>query len=526
MKNIVICSDGTGNSALKGRGTNVFKTYEAVDLNGHLKDPEKCQQIAFYDDGVGTEKLKPLRLIGGAFGWGLARNVRQHYAELCRVYEPGDQIFLFGFSRGAFTVRTLAGLIVDCGILRKEWRNDFVLKRWVRKTYEAHRHHYKTLVGTFLRMIGLRSLPEEGVKKLREKTPFHHPVEIRFIGVWDTVDAVGFPVAGAARFWNRFIHQYKFPALDLSPQVVKACHALAIDDERLTFHPTLWEPRDGDEKRVEQVWFAGVHSNIGGGYPKHGMSLVTLDWMMTRAEREDLRFVSGVRKLYGEQANADDKLYDSRSGLAAYYRYKPRNITDLCDDAGIRRPQIHVSAIRRIVLATDGYAPGQLPEEFDIVVTDPDVPGLDEHQELLGRVAASLGEKLQRAREQLDKAQKWTTLRRALHWVMVLLTVAVVVWGLTLAADLEPQTTGFGAWLEGVVSAVVPIVGPWVAAHIIRPFITYPRLGLTVLLVAVAIYYLGLLARTRLERIYSGFWRQALPKGWRPEETDPPARVA
>src|SRR5512139_3292800 len=116
-KNIVICSDGTGNSTIKGRGTNVFKLFEAVDVNGHQRDARLTPQVTFYDDGVGTENFKPLQLAGGAFGWGLSRNVRQLYKELARVYDPGDNIFLFGFSRGAFTVRSLVGLIATCGLV-------------------------------------------------------------------------------------------------------------------------------------------------------------------------------------------------------------------------------------------------------------------------------------------------------------------------------------------------------------------------------------------------------------------------
>lgn len=116
-KNIVICSDGTGNTAIKGRGTNVFKLYEAGDLEGHKTNRALTRQIAFYDDGVGTGRLRVWRLLSGALGWGLSRNVRQLYADLARTYDPGDQIFLFGFSRGAFTVRTLAGFMATCGIV-------------------------------------------------------------------------------------------------------------------------------------------------------------------------------------------------------------------------------------------------------------------------------------------------------------------------------------------------------------------------------------------------------------------------
>jgi uncharacterized protein (DUF2235 family) len=108
-KRIIVCSDGTGNTAIKGRGTNVFKLFEAVDLNGHRYDPTLTPQIAIYDDGVGTENFKPLKIFAGATGWGLSRNVKHLYKELARVYDPGDEIYMFGFSRGAFTVRTLAG---------------------------------------------------------------------------------------------------------------------------------------------------------------------------------------------------------------------------------------------------------------------------------------------------------------------------------------------------------------------------------------------------------------------------------
>ena len=112
-KRIVICSDGTGNSAIKGRGTNVFKLFEAVDLETHKFDPDATPQIAIYDDGVGTEKFKPLKILSGATGWGLSRNVKHLYKELARIYDPGDDIYMFGFSRGAFTVRTLVGLHSD-----------------------------------------------------------------------------------------------------------------------------------------------------------------------------------------------------------------------------------------------------------------------------------------------------------------------------------------------------------------------------------------------------------------------------
>ena len=138
-KNIVLCSDGTGNTAIKARGTNVFKLYEAIDIQGHKYDQSLTPQVAFYDDGVGTSSLAPVKLIGGAFGYGLRKNVKDLYTELIHVYEPGDHIFLFGFSRGAYTVRALSGLIQYCGILDLKKVDHEVLTNRVNECWTAFR---------------------------------------------------------------------------------------------------------------------------------------------------------------------------------------------------------------------------------------------------------------------------------------------------------------------------------------------------------------------------------------------------
>jgi Uncharacterized alpha/beta hydrolase domain (DUF2235) len=141
-RNIVLLSDGTGNSAAKLNKTNVWRLYQALDLGGD-------DQIAFYDDGVGTAGFRPLQLLGGAFGWGLSRNVRDLYEFLCRHYRKGDQIYIFGFSRGAFTARSLAGLIAKCGILDPgstvaefPLNTHEGLKAGVRLAYQSYRRGY------------------------------------------------------------------------------------------------------------------------------------------------------------------------------------------------------------------------------------------------------------------------------------------------------------------------------------------------------------------------------------------------
>jgi len=344
MKHIVLCSDGTGNRGGKSRGTNVWRLFNAVDRY-HPKVP----QVAFYDDGVGTERLRWLKLAAGAFGWGLSRNVRELYSHLVTSYEPEeDRIFLFGFSRGAFTVRVLAGMLCKCGLWdRAQYLESPERERTVRRILGAYRQ-----VGT----AELEALRAEGKR--------FHDVPIEMVGVWDTVDAVGVPVEelrewlddGYRALFGRRL--YGFHDRHLHPRVRHGYQALAIDDERATFHPNVWEPRNG----VEQVWFAGAHSNVGGGYPKDAMALVTLDWMMGKARRHGLRFVRGTRAGYRSASDVHGKLYDSRAGVSAYYRYRPRDLGEI--------PLVHHSVYERIERMREGYAPGNIPGSARAAYTD------------------------------------------------------------------------------------------------------------------------------------------------------------
>ena len=215
-KNIVICSDGTGNTTVKDRGTNVFKLFEAVDVNGHRTNPDLLRQLAFYDDGVGTQELRWIRAFAGATGYGLSRNVRRLYRELCRVYEPGDAIYLFGFSRGAFTVRTLAGLIADCGILSPaDYPTEFDFRVQTHAAYKAYRRKYRALLARLSPRRGLDA--EQFRQRYARRDQTGKPLEptIKLLGVWDTVDAVGLPFE-LADVWNTVIWQFKFKTTTLS----------------------------------------------------------------------------------------------------------------------------------------------------------------------------------------------------------------------------------------------------------------------------------------------------------------------
>jgi len=422
-KNIILCSDGTGNTAIKDRGTNVFKLYEAVDLTPGLN------QKVFYDDGVGTEQFKLIKLLGGAFGFGLSRNVRQLYASLVRVYQPGDNIYLFGFSRGAFTVRTLGGLISHCGILdmNKHCQNDADLMNKVNGAYKAYRRRYSTVVADLWRLLfkwnTRRKYGFTDVAEFRERFAVHgqQDAPIHFIGVWDTVSAVGFPIIWVKDIMN-MVYRVSFPDNKLGRNVSHAYQALSIDDKRRTFHPEMWDEAsngDGENKRIVQVWFAGVHANVGGGYPKQGMSLVALDWMMEQAAARGLHFIASVRKRVADHANVNDKLYDSRSGLAVYYRYAPRNIARMSQRFHIQTPLIHQTVLLRSLDVTDGYAPGNLPKHCQFVATGK-AGYVNQDALALMQQAMDKNETL------LERVAGWITLRMWLHVVFLLLSVGLV----------------------------------------------------------------------------------------------------
>ena len=173
----------------------------------------------------------------------------------------------------------------------------------------------------------------------------------------------------------------RFRDLRLSDLVLKACHAVSIDDERHTFHPVLWDERgECKPNRIEQVWFAGVHSDVGGGYPRNGLSLVSLDWMISKVEASNdnspgLIFLPDLREQYRRRCDWHGIQHNSRAGLAAYYRYKPRNIEELCDEVGAKTtgravvPRIHRSVFERIRGKVVPYAPTGLPEEYQVVTT-------------------------------------------------------------------------------------------------------------------------------------------------------------
>ncbi len=265
-KNIVICCDGTWNEPDE-HPTNVVKLMRAL----RPTHPESGRsQIVYYDEGVGTHWGLD-KVLGGAFGIGLSENIKQAYRFIANNYEEGDQIYCFGFSRGAFTVRSLGGLLGVVGLLPKIELDDF------ERAYAYYRLEKEERRGS--KGQGL-------LKKLHPRTD----VEIHFMGVWDTVGALGIPLSlfrGVGR------SKYAFHDTELGDCVTHARQALAIDERRGDFAPAIWiapPDRDLEKQTLEQVWFVGAHSNIGGGYEDSRLSDIALIWMIEQAEAQGLAF--------------------------------------------------------------------------------------------------------------------------------------------------------------------------------------------------------------------------------------------
>ncbi len=268
MKRLVVCCDGTWNKPDSRTVTNVEKIARTVQSDPGVTGG--VHQLVYYVSGVGAGSYGADKVLGGAFGFGLFHNVIACYRFLAQNYEPGDEVFIVGFSRGAYTARSVAGMVGRVGLLTK---------------VSLVEERLPTAVNMYRRTDGPEGAFGASVDEFRHD--HCNAVEVSFLGVFDTVGALGVPgLQQAPRFHD----------VQLSTQVLRARHALAIDETRLKFAPTFWEaPADRadaptEDSRVKQVWFEGAHSDVGGGYRDTGLSDTSLLWMAREAHAAGLVF--------------------------------------------------------------------------------------------------------------------------------------------------------------------------------------------------------------------------------------------
>ncbi|MEV0295075.1 DUF2235 domain-containing protein [Nocardia sp. NPDC050710] len=273
MKRLVVCCDGTWKAESSSTVSNIIKIAQTIRFSAPGPRETPIQQWVTYVSGPGARGFLADRMMGGAFGLGLEANLSSAYWHLALNWEPGDEIYIFGFSRGAYTARSLASLIGRIGIMTPEAMIDG------KYPHALAIHHQRPPADG--------SIPSEWEKFRKENCQY--PAKIDFLGVFDTVGALGVPGLTALR--------HKFHDVKLSSNVYCARQALAIDERRRNFEPCLWQvPVEPDVKyrrgfpRVKQVWFEGVHSDVGGGYEECGLSDLTLRWMVGEAESVGLVF--------------------------------------------------------------------------------------------------------------------------------------------------------------------------------------------------------------------------------------------
>ena len=515
QRSLIVFSDGTGNKGGVTRDTNVWRLYQMIDRS-------KGNQCTYYDEGLGTQRFSPIRLLSGFTGWGISKNIRQAYTFLVKnySYERGDAIYLFGFSRGAFTVRSLLGMINQCGLVDAKGLSTEQIDEAVDKAFRAYR----------------------AVDPSLAQALDHPRPSVEFIGVWDTVDAVGLPFDELLHLIEPVYEKlrgkkvYRFDDLTISGARV-ARQAMAIDDERRSFHPNVWRKAGtvgfGNdpalEVDVDQVWFSGMHSNVGGGYPRDGLAYITLEWMLAQLKASDpdganIQLHADAVADVSALANQADTMYDSRGGLASYLRYQPRDLIDLSNDQGefylrrfLRRLRkrdnqtdrlpikVHASVYDRIRQGSQRYAPLLLPAESERDSSQYGVAftALDESRWASQRYDADsefplLSEAGKSGLEQLIQR------RQIAHYCLLAPTLILLIWGLfskPCCGACDP-CGGITQYLSGFLKTFVPGFLEYVVDNIF----CYLPVSLPLIAAAVIAFYIGRRLKKRLSDHARAAW--------------------
>lgn len=290
MARLAIFCDGTWNRLDSRFATNVVKLAESVESVAR----DGVRQLVFYDDGVGsgTAVAKGVdKLIGGATGKGLLRNIEDAYRFLIFNHQPGDEIYVFGFSRGAFTARSLCGLIRNCGIIQRRYasRVDEAIALY-RDASEAGHPNGEQALEFRARYAADHILNDRDIAHRKAEADPPPRLRVDFLGVWDTVGSLGLPDTFITGLFQRN-EKFAFHDTQLSAMIRAGRHAVAIDEKRESFSPTLWTPDEShDPETVQQAWFPGDHGSVGGGGDITGLSDAALLWIAEGALEAGLEY--------------------------------------------------------------------------------------------------------------------------------------------------------------------------------------------------------------------------------------------
>ncbi len=267
-KNIVILCDGTWCDPEDNTNVNIFRQL--------CVDDESQSQIIFYDSGIGTKWYNRIR--GGIFGNGLSNNVKEAYKFLAKNYEKGDKVYLLGYSRGAYTVRSLAGFIYKCGLLKKTFlkKNKKKFTKKINQLYTLYK--------------------KDRQQKMKKQKSINIKCPVEFVGVWDTVGALGIPIYFLKK---PSASLFQFHDTQINPEIANAYQAVSIDDQREAFeHTPLMQNKSikNNNQSITEVWFPGVHGDVGGGKkkddntPDRSHSDLALKWMIDNAQKCGVKF--------------------------------------------------------------------------------------------------------------------------------------------------------------------------------------------------------------------------------------------
>lgn len=299
MKRIVIFIDGTWNRPDAEYPTNVVRLARCVQ---HRTD-SGMPQVVLYTAGVGSGSgnnwlgRKMDRVLGGTLGWGLLSIMEDMYRQLVFAYEPGDEIMVFGFSRGAFAARSLVGFIRSAGICSRSQLREIpkAVARYVNRDLTTHPRTDESCA--FRLGLSPDVVTSTKEREWRVKNGKRHEdvvdLKIAYLGVWDTVKALGIPAK--LPFSDRFNRNYEFHDAKLSSMVLAARHAISLDEKRATFPAMPWDNMDDLNVRYDhfvpeylQHWFPGNHGSVGGGGRRTGLSSIALNWVMLGASKAGL----------------------------------------------------------------------------------------------------------------------------------------------------------------------------------------------------------------------------------------------